>query len=362
VSSAHRHRTPIPFLAVVAALAVLGGVAGLVALSLDGSEDPPPSSPAAGRTVVLPVSPEPEPESEPEPEPDLEGGITPDHKGTIVIQAAGDVNLDPTYVSGLARHGYRYAWSGLGGAFRDDDLSIVNLECAVSERGSPRPKEFVFRGDVDALPSMRNAGIEVANLGNNHSLDYGVEAMLDARRNLEGHRIAPVGAGRDARQANDFARFELRGWKVAVLGFGGVYSAVTDFATATRAGFANGDAIPSMTRAVRRADRWADLVVVMIHWGVELDTQPRPEDVRRAEAMVEAGADVIFGGHAHRLQPLERIDGAPVFYSLGNFVWPNSSIEGSTTGIARVVVRPSGRIRARLVPAFIEDSGHPVVR
>ena len=350
-----RRRAPVPFLAIVLALAVLAGAAGVVALVLDGSEEPATPTPGTGRTIALPAA-SPTPGDDP-----VHDGAEPT-KRTIVIQAAGDVNLDPTYVSGLARHGYRYAWSGLDGVFRDDDLSIVNLECAVSDLGSPRPKEFVFRGDVDAIPAMRRAGIEVANLGNNHSLDYGVEAMLDARRRLTEHRIAPVGAGRDARQANDFARFELRGWKVAVLGFGGVYSAITDFATARRPGFANGDAIGSMERAVRRADRWADLVVVMIHWGVELDTQPRPEDVRRAEAIVHAGADVIFGGHAHRLQPLERIEGAPVFYSLGNFVWPNSSVEGSTTGVARVVVRPSGRIRARLLPAFIEDSGHPVLR
>ena len=78
--------------------------------------------------------------------------------------------------------------------------------------------------------------------------------------------------------------------------------------------------------------------------------------------MIDAGADVIFGGHSHRLQPVDTYKGRPIFYSLGNFVWPNFSISGSTTGVAEVTVSPKGRFTARLIPAFIEAPGHPVLR
>ncbi len=117
-----------------------------------------------------------------------------------------------------------------------------------------------------------------------------------------------------------------------------------------------------MVAAVRRADRVADLVIVIVHWGVELDTYPRPDDIARAHAMIDAGADMIFGGHAHRLQPMIPYEGKPVFYSLGNFVWPSYSSAGSTTGVAEVVVRPDGSIKARLIRAYIASSGHPVLR
>jgi poly-gamma-glutamate capsule biosynthesis protein CapA/YwtB (metallophosphatase superfamily) len=63
----------------------------------------------------------------------------------------------------------------------------------------------------------------------------------------------------------------------------------------------------------------------MIHWGVELDAQPRDEQVAEAHRLIRAGADVIFGGHSHRLQPMDVYRGRPVFYSLGNFVWPHLS-------------------------------------
>lgn len=76
--------------------------------------------------------------------------------------------------------------------------------------------------------------------------------------------------------------------------------------------------------------------------------------------MVAAGADVIFGHHAHRLQPLEFVEGKPVFYGLGNFVWPRFSSDGARTAVARVVVLPDGTLEAELVPVEIVSEGHPM--
>ncbi len=282
-------------------------------------------------------------------------------KQTLVIQGTGDVNLDPRYIPNFAANGYAYAWEGLGGIFLDDDLTIINLECAPSDLGAPEPKEFVFRCPTESLASLSPAGIDVANMGNNHSGDYGKEALVDGRANLIAAGVAPVGAGADVDEAGDPALFEVGGWTVAVVGFGGVFPTPAWFATEDRAGMRDGDDIPSMVEAVKAAAARADIVVVAIHWGVELDTTPRPEDIERAEAMVEAGADVIFGHHAHRLQPLEMLGDSAVFWGLGNFVWPRFSTAGSTTGVARAVIDPDGTIEACLIPAFIENSGHPVL-
>ena len=245
--------------------------------------------------------------------------------------------------------------------FRADDLTVVNLECAPSDLGVAEPKEFVFRCPVESLSSLATAGVEVANMANNHSGDYGKEALVDGRANLIEVGVAPVGAGADVAEAGEPALFDLGGWRVAVVGFGGVYPTTDWFAAEDRAGMRNGDDIESMVEAVRAADELADIVVVAIHWGVELDTQPRPGDVEIANALVEAGADVIFGHHVHRLQPMETVDGAAVFWGLGNFVWPRYSTAGSTTGVARVVVSPDGSIESCLIPAFIEVSGQPVL-
>jgi len=123
----------------------------------------------------------------------------------------------------------------------------------------------------------------------------------------------------------------------------------------------NGDDVDEMVEAVAAAAAIADIVIVTIHWGFELETVPRADDIERAEAMIEAGADIIFGHHQHRMNPLEMVDGAAVFWGMGNFVWPRISTPSATTAVARVVVSPDGTIEACLIPAFIETHGRPVL-
>ena len=280
----------------------------------------------------------------------------------IVIRGTGDVNLDADYIPALATHGYDHAWSGLDGLFLDDDITVVNLECAAAPGGTPAYKEFVFRcGDRAALEAMAHAGVDVANLGNNHSQDYGVDVLVRSRRLLRDAGVQPVGAGKHLRQATHPAVFVIGGWTVAVLGFGGVVPEPGWLAGPRSPGMASGDDIDTMVEAVRDADEMADLVFVTIHWGTELDAEPRPEDVERAHAMIDAGADGIFGHHQHRLQRLDHYRGRPIAWGLGNFVWPRFSDASATTAVAEFVVRPDGTVRGRLLPAFIESSGHPVL-
>lgn len=322
------------------------GVAASTAPDVTAEETVPPSAP------VTTGRPSPATEAPPD---------QPEARRRIVIHGVGDVNLDPTYIPALAAEGYAHAWSGLDGLFLTDDLTVINLECAVSDLGVPLDKLFTFRCDPDALPHAADAGVEVASLANNHGQDFGTDALLDSVTRVSGAGIHPVGVGANADEAGEPAVLEIGGWRIAVVGFGGVVPATSWIAADDRPGMRDGDDIPSMVAAVEEAAAVADIVVVTIHWGVELDTKPRADDVERARAMVAAGADVIFGHHSHRLNPLEFVDGRPVAWGLGNFVWPRFSVAGSTTAVARVVVEPDGRIGACLIPADIVSSGHPVL-
>jgi capsule synthesis protein PGA_cap len=353
-------RWPIRWLAVVVGLLVVAGVSVWLvprrhtsAIAERGSSSPPRHS--------APSSPSPS-SSSPTPSVGV-GSPVPPERGRLVIHGAGDVNVDPGYIPNLRVHGYAWAWTGLGGLFKRDDLTVINLECAISNLGRPVPKTFNFRCDPAALPSMRKAGVEVANQGNNHAYDYGPTAVVDGRRNLLKNDVAPVGAGKNSKEALSPALFEIDGWKIAVVGFDKVVDPwPTAVAGPDKPGTAAGHDEESMAEAVRAAREEADIVVVDIHWGVELDTKPRAGDVGLAHRLIEAGADVIFGGHSHRLQPMEVYRGRPVFYSLGNFVWPRHSTAGATTAVAEVIVSPKGTFTGRLIPAFIEVSGHPVLR
>jgi poly-gamma-glutamate synthesis protein (capsule biosynthesis protein) len=280
----------------------------------------------------------------------------------LLIHGTGDVSLDPRYIGAFGTHGYGWAWSGLGDLFRGDDLTVINLECPATDVVAPEDKTFVFRCDPDALRAAQRAGVDVANQANNHGFDQGPNGLVDSVRNIRDSGIEPVGAGRNRAEALAAATFELNGWRVAVVGLGEVLDPIDQVAGPHSPGTAAGHDLASALQAIRAAAARSDLVIVTIHWGVELDTRPRSYQGAEARRMIEAGADVIFGHHSHRLQPMDTVRGRPVFYGLGNFVWPRLSTEGAATAVAEVRVRPDGSIRGRLLPAEIETDGHPVLR
>lgn len=353
-------------LGILAGLAAFRVVAGEPAVGADASAAtsttlpatttstlPAPTTTAPPTTTTAPIVTTTVPEQAGPDEPE---------RGWLVIQGTGDTNFDPSYIYPFVTKGYGYAFEGLDGLLLEDDLTIVNLECTPSDLGSPLDKAFVFRCDPDALPIAHANGIDVANLANNHAGDYGIAAMVDGADQVRAAGIAPVGVGSDLAEATAPALFHVEGWTIAVLGMGGVVPGPSWLAADDRPGMASGDDTDQMVAAVEAASEVADLVVVSIHWGRELETTPRADDRARAEAMIAAGADIVFGHHPHRLGDVEYIDGKPVFWTLGNFVWPFLSVPSATTAVGRVVVSPDGELDACLIPAFIERSGQPVLQ
>ena len=346
------------------ALAVgIGALLGVLAFVGSGSfADEPEKVPAVTTSTTVPVPATAPPTTVPmtTTTSTAETSVS-EPRRPLVIHATGDVNVDPDYIPRLVSEGYGSAFDGLDGLFVEDDLTIVNLECAPSMLGLPLDKEFVFRCDTTALPILASRGVDVVNLANNHSQDYGPIAMLDGALQARLAGLAPVGVGATVDSAMAPALFDVGGWRIAVLGMGGVVPSVDWLATADRPGMASGDDIEQMTAAVEAASAQADFVFVSIHWGVELESEPRPDDVERAERLIEAGADAVFGHHPHRLGSVEFIEGKPVFWTLGNFIWPRFSDASATTAVATVEITAEGEIGACLLPAFIERSGQPVL-
>lgn len=281
----------------------------------------------------------------------------------LVVSGVGDVNLDPTFVRSFPSTGYEDAWTGLYGAFLRDDVTIINLECSPSDLGTPWVKAWNFRCDVDALPSMAAAGVDVANLANNHGMDYGFDAMLDGKQNLLDTGILPVGTGANIDEAYTPVIVERKGWTIAVIGSGGVNPESGSWlAGEDTPGMTRGDDTDSISAAITRAKENVDLVFVTAHWGEQGTTKPRPFERGQAEAWIDAGADGVFGHHQHMLQPLEWYKERPIAWGLGNFVWQAYPAASKRTAIAQFVFEPDGRIGACLVPVVIERTGHPVVQ
>jgi len=247
------------------------------------------------------------------------------------------------------------------GLFQRDDLTVVNLECVPSEIGYPIPKEWNLLCPLPSLDPMHDAGVDVANMANNHAGDMGKNALLDGRANLIEHGIMPIGAGADLAEANAPAIVEIDGWTVALVGMSRISGNGPWFAREDYPGVAPTD-LDNIAASVGAAADEADIVIVMVHWGVGYSAGPTGTDRALARAMIDAGADAIVGHHPHRLHPLEVIDGVPVFWSMGNFVWPDLGSWQSTTGIAEIVVEPDGTVTGRIVPAYISRHGRPELR
>jgi poly-gamma-glutamate synthesis protein (capsule biosynthesis protein) len=284
-------------------------------------------------------------------------------RGRLVIHAVGDVNFALSHNSVFAAEGYDIAWEGVDGLFTRDHLTIINLECSPSEVGrvADPNKKWSFRCPIAALAPMRAAGIDVANLANNHAGDMGPAALLDGRANLIAVGIDPVGAGRDLDEAGLPAVVEVEGWTVAVVGLSRISGGPGWYARSGSPGVAPAEAA-TIAESIGAAESQADLVIVTVHWGDGGSGVPNPADRDRARAMIAAGADVIIGHHPHVLQPLEMIDGVPVFWSLGNFVWVRHGIaDRDVTAVAEIVVESDGTRIGRLIPARIASHGRPIL-
>lgn len=260
-----------------------------------------------------------------------------DHKGTtptsdpsknVTIHFVGDIQFSGKVAELLEKNGYNYPFAKLGSMFQDDDLTIGNLETPVTHGGtSAADKTYVYKSSPKALQAMAAAGFDGVNLANNHILDQGVEGLVDTLSYLKDYGIAHTGAGMNAEEAYEPAYFERKGMKIALLGFSRVVPVASWKADGNRAGVAEAYDPTRAAAAIQEAKKKADLVIVAAHWGVERVSTPNADQTRLAHAFVDAGADLVIGGHPHVLQGLEYYKGKWIAYSTGNFIFTRSTNE-----------------------------------
>lgn len=252
------------------------------------------------------------------------------------MAAVGDINLSPAPLGSIAGGDVDAPWASVGPRLRAADLTFGNLETAVSTRGTPQEKQFRFRSSPASIGAMvRDSGMDVVNLANNHVGDYGHLATLDTLRYVEQYGMTYTGAGKDAAEAYRPRVVRRLGLRIAFVGFSNVLP--SEFAaTASRPGTAWASA-KAVRSSVRRAAKEADVVIATFHWGIELAKRPRASDAALARLAIRSGATAVIGGHPHVLQPTVRIGKHRLIaYSLGNFVFPSHSAGTTSTGILRL--------------------------
>ncbi|HEY8554275.1 MAG TPA: CapA family protein [Burkholderiales bacterium] len=274
--------------------------------------------------------------------------------GVLTVAAVGDIMLGGTATPELERFGYDYPFERVGELLRAADIAFGNLEGPLTERGTPYPKQYVFRSPPDRVaPALARAGFDVVALANNHSLDYGVEGLRDTIAALERVGIRYVGAGENLAAARRPALLEARGVRVAVLAYSLTFPEEF-WATADAPGTAFGH--EEHVRAdVAAARRRADVVLVSFHWGGEGTTELRDYQRKLGHAAIEAGAAAVLGHHPHVLQGVERYRDGVILYSLGNFVFGSYSRTAVRSVIAFLDIA-GGRVRElRLRPINVKN-------
>ena len=273
---------------------------------------------------------------------------------TWTLLAGGDVLMDRSEAAGID------PFAGIEPPLESADIAIVNAEMAISSRGTPADKEFVFRAPPSAAERIGAAGVDVATLANNHAMDYGGAALVDTVDLLEVEGVIALGAGATSEEAYRHRIIEVHpGVQVAFVGA----SMVVPWgfpATETRPGIASAYQRDRVLANVRVAAEAADIVIATVHWGIERATCPNGLQREFAFELLGNGADAVIGHHPHVLQPVVFDDGKLVAYSLGNFIWHYRSGITGDTGVLQIDFDGAEIVGWSFHPHLLDINGAPV--
>ena len=266
----------------------------------------------------------------------------------ITLMLGGDVNLS-NQVSNLVKRDYKLPFAKID-EYRAADLSIVNLEDSLTgstlNSTTQQEKSIIDPSYVKALTS---GGVDLVNLANDYTLGYEQKSLLDTIETLEDAGIHSLGAGKTKKEARRPKIIEVKGQKIAYLNY---YD--TDIQPTTSRisiNSRNNDQIASDIQTLRKQVDW---IIVNYHWGVELSEYPGDWQMTIARMTIDQGADLVVGHHSKILQGAEIYQGRPIVYSLGNFIFGNTSNKENDyeTAVLKVSLKP-GKMKIEFLPVVV---------
>ena len=235
--------------------------------------------------------------------------IVPMGEVTIKITAAGDCTFEGEvgsksnvrFLDYEQKYGMEYFLRGVRDIFEDDDLTIVNLEGPLTTQTKERSHGFVFKADPRCVDILTGSSVELCNVANNHSRDYGIDGLKETAQVLEAAGVGYCGYT---------AAYEttIKGVRICSLGF-------TKWDQSD-------DQIVKAVQAMRPN---CDLLIVNMHWGREHVHDQNAQQIATGHAIIDAGADLVIGTHPHVIQGIELYKGKYIVYSLGNFCFAGNS-------------------------------------
>lgn len=253
----------------------------------------------------------------------------------ITLAFAGDLSLADNYV--VMDYYHNEAEEDLANCIdsayikrmNDADVMWINNEFCYSNQGSPIPgKAYTFCAAPENVSILKELGVDIVGLANNHVYDFGPEAFADTLATLRGAEIAYVGAGADIKEASAPVYVDVDGYKIAYVAATRAEKNIkTPEATETSGGvfrcYDNTDYIEK----IKEAKANADYVIALPHWGTEHSTILEAAQTDGAKEYIDAGADAVIGAHTHCLQGMDFYNGKPIIYSLGNFWFDDYTLD-----------------------------------
>ena len=230
---------------------------------------------------------------------------------SYVLSFAGDCTLGDNYDAQdtpgtfckVVKDNYAYPLAGVKEYFLNDDYTLVNLECALTE-SDPTEAEmeelkdhrFRFRGPAEYTQILIEGGVEFASCANNHSRDYGRQGLLDTWAALEAAELDYASFGKSCVTTTESG---------LTLGIFAVFFSTTP------------QAVENTVKYLE--SKGAEIIIMSIHWGDEGTYVPISQQEYLGRMAIDGGVDIVFGHHSHTLMPVEAYNGGIIYYSLGNF-------------------------------------------
>lgn len=260
--------------------------------------------------------------------------------GDVMLQDALDNYIDRG-VEGLISPGVK-------DVLATADFLMLNEEFPFGTGETPvEGKAYTYQVDPKYVLAFKEMGVDLVSLANNHALDYGGDVLKQTFAALGAEGIKYVGAGNTMDEAAGWKTFSMGGANVAFLSGSRVLPTMEWSVEKSQPGIFSCYDTTLMVQQIKAAKLQNDLVVVYLHWGDLNANAPVDYQKQMAREFAEAGADLIIGSHAHAFQGIEYINGVPVIYNMGNFIYGRSMEHGA---MLQVQVNSDLSLGLKMVP------------
>lgn len=267
---------------------------------------------------------------------DVDKIVEPHIQGKVVLLATGDVIPARSVNSQqISRNDFTWAFKETADVLKSADITFINLESPLIDKCASTLEGMIFCGDKRNVEGLTFSGVDIANLANNHSGNYGVEGINSTKQLLEQLNIKTTGVAGPTFIKKNNKTFAFLG-----------YNLLSKYDP------------NKISEEISTAKKSADFVIVQYHWGVEYTDQPTAEQIGMAHLSIDSGADLVLGNHPHWIQPVEIYKGKIITYAHGNFIFDQMWSPETETGVIGIYVfGDKGVEDVSFLPIKIRDYG-----